>query len=133
MVITVQTNEPLPVGEYPVKLVELTTIDGKYGEQLRYKFEVVKGEYAGRTLIAFATPSGNTSSKCIRWAQSLLGRALQAGEQLDLQSLVGKYARAIVVVKSIGDGREVNTIQEILPARRQPPPPPEPVEGDPFE
>jgi len=134
LTITVQDTEPMPTGEYPVKLVELTTVDGKYGEQLRFKFEVVKGDYAGRTLIAFATPSGNPASKCVRWASALLERALQAGEQLDLQSLIGRYARAVVVVKASGDGREVNVIQEILPARRaKPTPPPEPVEGDPFE
>lgn len=134
MTITVQDSEPMPTGEYPVKLVELTTVDGKYGEQLRYKFEVVKGEYAGRTLTAFATPSGNPASKCIRWASALLERTLQAGEQVDLESLIGRYARAVVVVKSTADGREVNVIQEILPARRaKPTPPPEPVEGDPFE
>lgn len=134
VVITVQESDPLPTGEYPVKLAELTTIDGKYGEQLRFKFEVVRGNYAGRTLIAFATPSGSPASKCVRWASALLERTLQAGEQVDLESLIGRYARAVVVVKSTADGREVNTIQEILPARRpKPTPPPEPVEGDPFE
>lgn len=135
MTITIQHQEPLPTGEYPVKLVEITTVDGKYGEQLRFKFEVVKGEYAGRSLIAFASPSGSPSSKCVKWASALLGRSLQAGEQLDLQSLIGNYARAVVIVKSTADGREVNTVQEILPARRAPatPPPPKPTEPDPFE
>jgi class 3 adenylate cyclase len=130
--ITVHHTEPLPTGEYPVKLVELTTVDGKYGEQLRFKFEVVKGDYAGRTLIAFATPSGNPASKCVRWASALLERTLQAGEQVDLESLIGRYARAVVVVKSTADGREVNAVQEILPVRRAKPTPP-PTENDPFE
>lgn len=132
MTITVQHTEPLPTGEYPVQLVELTTVDGKYGEQLRFKFEVVKGEYAGRSLIAFASPSGSPASKCVRWASALLGRALQAGEQLDLQSLTGKYARAVVVVKATADGREVNAVQDLLPARRPAQPTPPPTE-DPFE
>lgn len=131
MTITIQHQEPIPTGEYPVQLKELTTVDGKYGEQLRFKFEVVKGEYAGRVLIAFASPSGSPNSKCVRWASALMGRTPQAGEQLDLQELVGKYARAVVVVKSTADGREVNAVQEILPARRPTPPPP--TEPDPFE
>lgn len=136
MIITIHDTQPLPTGEYPARLVELTTVDSRYGEQLRFKFEIVRGEYQGRTLIAFATPSGNPTSKCVRWASALVGRALQAGEQLDLQSLVGRYCLLAVVRKAGDGGREVNVVQEVYPPRRpQPMPAPssEPVEGDPFE
>lgn len=43
MTITIQHQEPLPTGEYPVKLVEITTVHGKYGEQLRFKFRGSQG------------------------------------------------------------------------------------------
>ena len=119
IVITVMPNEPIPVGEYVVQLTELVCVEGKYGERLRFKYEIAEtGAYQGRTLYAFATPSGNPQSKCLRWCQALLGRPLEAGEQLNLESLVGKYARAVVVVKQTADGREVNVIQELLPLKR---------------
>lgn len=133
--ITVQDSQPLPTGEYPARLIELTDVDGRYGKQWRLKFEVVRGEYQGRTLTAFVSPSGNPSSKCVRWAQSLMGRSLQANEQLDWQSLVGKYCLLSVIRKVNDGGREVNVVQDVLPPRRTPSPPPEPdpeVEGDPF-
>lgn len=120
MILTIQSTEPLPTGEYRVKLVELTTVDGKYGEQLRWKLEVAQGEYAGRTLTAFCSPSGNPASKCVRWVSALIGRHLQAGEQVDLATLVGKEARAVVIVKATPEGREVNSVQELLPLRPRP-------------
>ena len=131
--IIIVQNELPPVGEFVLRLAELTTVEGKYGEQLRYKFEIAQtGEYAGRVLYAYATPSGNPSSKCVRWASALLGRPLEAGEQLNLESLQGRLARAIVLVKQASDGREVSAIQELLPLKRpgKPTPPAEPE--DPF-
>lgn len=59
------------------------------------------------------------------------GRTLRAGEQVDLTGLVGRYARAVVIPKSTADGRTVNAVQELLPARSVKPTP-APVEEDPF-
>ena len=117
MVITIQSTEPLPTGEYRVKVAELTTVEGRYGEQLRWRLQVVQGDYAGRLLTAFCNPSGNPASKCGRWVAALLGRSLQTGEQIELATLVGKEARAVVIVKVAADGREVNAVQELLPLR----------------
>jgi len=128
MILTIQDTQPLPVGEYLVRLTELTEVEGKFGTQLRFRLEVVEGKHAGRLLTAFASPSGNPASKCVRWVSALLGRHLQAGEQVDLTTLVGKLARAVVVLKTTADGREVNVVQELLPMRRPSPPPEEPEE-----
>jgi len=55
------------------------------------------------------------ASKCMRWASALLGRPIQAGEQVDFESLIGKRAVATVVRKRKEDGTEYNAIEELLP------------------
>jgi hypothetical protein len=67
----------------------------------------------------------------MRWAGALLGRPIQAGEQVDLETLVGKTAVAIVVRKRKEDGSEYNTVDDLLPLRTATAPTDNP-EGDLF-
>jgi hypothetical protein len=52
----------------------------------------------------------------MRWAGALLGRPIQAGEQVDFDALIGKTAIATVVRKRKEDGSEYNAIEDLLPA-----------------
>jgi hypothetical protein len=112
--LTAQGKEPLPTGEYRVELTAIELSDGPYGEQLRWTFRVVE---AGRHLVAYSTLSPSLASKCMRWASALLGRPIQPKEQVEFDALIGKTAIAVVVKKRKEDGREFNTIDDLLPLR----------------
>jgi hypothetical protein len=122
LTITVQSTEPIPTGEYAVELTAIELVDTQYGKQLKWTFVVP--EYK-RTLVAYSSFSASPKSKCIRWASALLNRAIAVGEQVDLQSLVGKTATAVVIRKRKDDGTEINAIDDLLPLRTV-------AEDDPF-
>ena len=109
--ITAQGNEPLPTGEYRVELTAIELEDTPYGEQLKWTFHVLD---KGRNLTAYSSLSASLASKCMRWASALLGRPVQAGEQVDFEALVGKTARAVVVRVPKDDGREINKVENLL-------------------
>jgi hypothetical protein len=117
--ITAQGTEPLPTGEYRVELTAIELSNGQYGEQLRWTFSVLE---KGRHLVAYSSLSPSLASKCMRWAGALLGRPVQAGEQVDFEALVGKTAVAVVVKKRKDDGTEYNAVDDLLPDK----------EADPF-
>jgi len=122
--ITAQSGEPLPTGEYRVELTAIELSTGQYGEQLKWTFQVLE---KGLNLVAYSTLSPSLASKCMRWASALLGRAIQAGEQVDFEALVGKTAVAVVVRKRKEDGSEYNAVEDLLPKASLPA-----TEGDPF-
>jgi len=114
LTLTVQSNEPMPTGEYTVELTAIELVDTQYGKQLKWTFLVPEHK---RTLVAYSSLSSSPKSKCVRWASALLNRPISVGEQVDLQSLVGKTAIASVVRKRKDDGTEYNTIDDLLPQR----------------
>jgi hypothetical protein len=114
LTITVQSNEPLQTGEYQVELTAIELVDTQYGKQLKWTFLVPEHR---RTLVAYSSLSTSPKSKCVRWASALLNRAIGVGEQVDLQSLVGKTATASVVRRRKDDGTEYNSIDDLLPPR----------------
>jgi len=114
LTLTVQSNEPIPTGEYVVELTAIELVDTQYGKQLKWTFVVPDHK---RTLVAYSSFSASPKSKCIRWASALLNRAIAVGEQVDMQSLVGKTAVASVVRKRKDDGTEYNSIDDLLPQR----------------
>jgi hypothetical protein len=110
--ITAQGTEPLPTGDYRVELVAIELSTGQYGDQLRWTFHVLD---KGRNLVAYSSLSASLASKCMRWAGALLGRPVQAGEQVDFDALIGKTAVAVVVRKRKDDGTEYNAVDDLLP------------------
>ncbi len=114
LTITVQSTEPIPTGEYTVELTAIELVDTAYGKQLKWTFLVPEHK---RTLVAYSSLSTSPKSKCVRWASALLNRPIGVGEQVDLESLVGKTATASVVRKRKDDGTEYNSIDDLLSAK----------------
>jgi hypothetical protein len=112
LTITAQGNEPIPTGDYRVELTAIELSTGQYGDQLKWTFHVLE---KGRNLVAYSSLSASLASKCMRWAGALLGRPIQAGEQVDFEALVGKTAIAVVVRKRKDDGTEYNAIEDLTP------------------
>jgi hypothetical protein len=102
----------MPTGEYRVELTAIELSTGQYGDQLKWTFHVLE---KGRNLVAYSSLSASLASKCMKWAGALLGRPIQAGEQVDFEALVGKTAIAVVVRKRKDDGTEYNAIEDLTP------------------
>jgi hypothetical protein len=109
--ITVRGYEPLPTGEYRVQLTAIELVDTCFGDRLKWTFRVVDD---GRTIVDYSTISDTPASKCVEWASALLNRTLSPDEPLDLETLVGRTAIAVVKLKK-RNGREYNRIDELLP------------------
>jgi len=115
--LTVQSNEPIPTGEYTVELTAIELVDTQFGKQLKWTFVVPDHK---RTLVSFSSFTGSPKSKCIRWASALLNRTIAVGEEVDFSTLVGKTATASVVRKRKDDGTEYNAIDDLLPLKDDP-------------
>jgi DNA-directed RNA polymerase subunit RPC12/RpoP len=111
------TAEPLPTGEYPVRVESVNEQEGKYGVQLVWKLRVLAPEHEGKELTAWTNTTTSTNSKLARWAQSL-GFEPEPGEELDTNDLIGRKAIAVVVVKRAEDGSIFNRVEDLLPLRK---------------
>ncbi len=110
-------SEPLPTGEYPVKVESVTEQEGKFGVQLVWKLRVLDPEHEGKELTAWTNTSSSTNSKLARWA-SALGFEPEIGEELDTEELKGRKAIAVVVVKRAEDGNLFNRVDDLLPFKK---------------
>jgi len=116
LVVTAQA-QTLPEDVYAVKLLSVEEQDGAYGKQLVWQLRVAEGEYAGTTLKAWSNSTSALNSKTVKWASAFAGYPYRAGEEIDLQALVGKHARAVVSQKQGQNGNTYARVTDILPAK----------------
>ena len=114
LVVTAQA-QTLPEDVYAVKLLSIEEQEGAYGKQFTWKLEVADGEYEGTPLKAWTNASTAVNSKAVKWASAFAGRPLRAGEEIDLQALVGRRARAVVSQKLAQNGNTYARVTDILP------------------
>lgn len=133
--------DPLPTGEYDARLTSIETVDGQYGVQVKFTFELTDPAHSGRRLTAYTRLSDSLKGKLAQYVGAILGRPLQAGEVINWDALMNRPARLVVLKAVKPDGTVYNRVQEVLPAPVQaqaqpqatPTPPPAPAEtGDPF-
>ena len=101
---------PLPTGEYQVELIAVERV-GAYGQYVRWLFRVVGVKH---TLIYHTDISNSISGGCLYLASVLLGRKIQHGEKINLQTLVGKTAIAVVRYCKLGKC-EYNILEKLEP------------------
>jgi ribonuclease HI len=128
LVVTAQA-QTLPEDVYAVKLLSVEEQDGAYGKQLVWQLQVAEGEYAGTTLKAWSNSTSALNSKTVKWASAFAGYPYRAGEEIDLQALVGKHARAVVSQKQGQNGNTYARVTDILPSKKER----VPDDYDPFE
>ena len=128
LVVTAQA-QTLPEDVYAVKLLSIEEQEGAYGKQFTWKLEVADGEYEGTPLKAWTNASTAVNSKAVKWASAFAGRPLRAGEEIDLQALVGRRARAVVSQKLAQNGNTYARVTDILPSKKER----VPDDYDPFE
>lgn len=114
--VTINEFEAIPTGEYTVNIVDYKQETGQFGEQFHFTIEVIGGEYADRQLHYWTPVTGGMKGKLFKMA-SAVGIALDAGDEFDLDDLVGKRCMATVVVKERADGTEGNKIDGLKAPR----------------
>lgn len=104
----------VPVGSYAATFKGAEPFkdkEGKYGEGLRWNWQVQSGPQAGQTASRITGTTPSPKNACGKMVSGLLGRPLQPDEEIDIDSLVGKSY--LIVVVATENGARVDAV---LPA-----------------
>ena len=123
------TYELLPVGEYTAKISAIEADDGKFGAQVKFEFEIQGGDYAGQTLLAWASAKFSPRSKLFAWTRAALSSDISPDYDFNSDDLLGRPVMVTVVIRPNEDGAEFNRVESVRPYRpkqnsRRPEPPP---------
>ena len=114
--VAYESRKPLNVeaGVYPAKVKAIEDIDGQYGRQWQFTFEL--DDYPDEEPVAWASAKLGTLSKLYRWATALLGQPPILNEKLLPENLVGLPCRLNVSEKPGDDGKVVSYVSDLLPS-----------------
>jgi hypothetical protein len=142
MTATKQEFEVLPTGDYLAQITDWEEDKGQYGPQFRFKFEIIKPKaQEGKNLSGWCSKKlskgGTRPSKLWTWCEAAFNRPISEGENVDIDTLVGRQLVLSVIVepKSDGDG-EYNKIANVKAYKGQEPFPvggTAPTKSDEFE
>jgi hypothetical protein len=101
LVVKYAENKAVPEGPYVARLTNLEPQShAQWGDGIRWSFEILEpAEHAGITVTAMSSTKVSPKSKIFSWVQSF-GVSLQPGEEVDLESLIGKKVRVRVKNKT---------------------------------
>jgi len=109
---TAEDYEPLPPGLYIGKLLDVEPRESANGEYRRWSWEVLDGPEAGRKVYANTSSNFGPQAKARHWVENVLGRELEAGEQIGIEDLVG--GKHHVMVENIKrDGRTFDNVSAV--------------------
>ena len=130
----------IPTGEYPAKIAEIEHSEGQFGEQVKFTFMILGGEYDGQTLLGWCSAKFSAASKLYKWSKSAFGAAIPKEYSFNSDDVLNRKVTLTVIVqeKENGEG-EFNKIEGVRPYRGQEsrakvpaPAAPPPVEVDEF-
>lgn len=104
--------ELLPLGSYPARCTSAEFVEGKFGEQIEFRFELNSGEHDGKTLTAWASATFSARSNLYRWASAIFGDGV-TGESWAPQQMVGKDLLLDIIIRRKDDGSEYNKVDEV--------------------
>ena len=108
--------EPIPVGVYPAKLIDVEQGEGEFGEYLKLKFVITGGEKKGveRTTIAsLMLVKGKKTSKLYDIVTALLGKQPETDQTINFKELLDKECQILVKNKP-GDTEGGQIILEVM-------------------
>jgi hypothetical protein len=111
-VFIAEDYEALPQGLYVGELFDIEPRESANGEYRRWGWEVLEGPYAGRKVYANTSTNFGPQAKARQWVENILGRELEAGEQISTEDLVGgKHHLMVENVKR--DGRTFDNVSAV--------------------
>lgn len=99
----------VPAGSYLAKFTGYEETNNDYGDGLRWQFEVASGPIKGSKTSRITGPLPTPKNSCGRVLSGILGKPLTPGEDIDLDSLVGKTYLIVVTTTDSGSTR-VDTV-----------------------
>lgn len=129
----------IPTGEYTARIAEIEHSEGLFGEQVKFTFMILGGEYDGQTLLGWCSAKYSAASKLYKWSKAAFNAAIPKEYSFNSDDLLNRRVALTVVVqeKENGEG-EFNKIESVRPYRGQesrakaPAPPPMPEDEIPF-
>jgi hypothetical protein len=107
-----ETYESLPAGLYVGELLDIESRESANGQYRRWCWEILEGPYAGRKVYANTSTNFGPQAKPRQWVENILGRELEAGEQIGIEDLVGgKHHLMVENVKR--DGRTFDNVSAV--------------------
>ena len=115
---TAEDYEPLPPGLYVGELSDIESRESANGEYRRWGWDVVEGPYAGRQVYANTSTNFGPQAKARQWVENILGRELKAGEQINIEDLVG--GRHHLMIENVKrDGRTFDNVSTVHSYREE--------------
>jgi hypothetical protein len=107
-----ETYEPLPPGLYVGELLDIESRESANGQYRRWCWTILEGSYAGRKVYANTSTNFGPQAKARQWVENVLGRELEAGEQIGIEELVSdKHHLMVENVKR--DGRTFDNVSAV--------------------
>ena len=110
----------IPTGDYRARVDWVEEVEGQFGPQLRFEFELVDEPWEGKALMGWASAKINRRTKLYKWTRAILGRTIRESEPFNSDKLVGKECRLSILVELRDDGSEFNKIASVLEAKSEP-------------
>ena len=109
---TAEEYKPLPPGLYGGKLLDIESRESANGEYRRWSWEILEGPEAGRQVYANTSSNFGPQAKARQWVENVLGRSLEAGEQVGTEDLVGGKHH-LMVENVTRDGRTFDNVSAV--------------------
>jgi hypothetical protein len=88
---------------YVSKLLDIESRESANGEYKRWSWEILEGPHTGQKVYANSSTNFGPQAKARQWVENVLGRELEAGEQIGVDDLVGgKHHLMVENVKRTG-------------------------------
>ena len=109
---TAEDYEPLPPGLCVGKLLDIESRQSANSEYRRWSWEIVEGPHTGRKVYANTSTNFGPQAKARQWVENILGRQLDAGNQVGIADLVG--GKHHLMVENINrDGRTFDNVSAV--------------------
>ena len=109
---TAEEYKPLPPGLYVGRLLDIESRESANGEYRRWSWEILEGLEAGRQVYANTSTNFGPQAKARQWVENVLGRSLEAGEQVGTEDLVGGKHH-LMVENVTRDGRSFDNVSAV--------------------
>jgi hypothetical protein len=104
----------VPIGNYTATFIgikEQAANEKGYGPGVRWEFKITAGPQAGQVVSRITGPSPTPKNGAGKMLAGILGRALKEGEEVDLQTYIGRPYMVVVAAGQQGGTR----VEAIVP------------------
>ena len=111
------TFEVFPVGEYRVKIMDISEAEGRFGPQVQLRLQICDGPHRGAELLSWCSRVFSPKSKLYQWTEAALGVPIPRDYAFDSDNRLGREVVATVMVRELEGGGEANRVERVRAAR----------------